>query len=93
MHTKNKLMKNKENKMWKALSVAWNAPEDKNTEIYVNKFYVNYLMNKVILVEFPLGELNRMTVMVPSSYFTPPRARSNSTIYPKLQLEEEWSYS
>ena len=48
MHTKSK-------KMWKALLVVYNAPKEKDTELYAYIFYVKYLINKVILVEFPLG--------------------------------------
>ena len=53
MYVKNELIKNKQNKTWKALLVAKNAPKDKDTEMYAHIFYLNYLINKVILVEFP----------------------------------------
>ena len=32
-HAKNKLMKNKDMKIWKALLVAQNVPKDKDTEV------------------------------------------------------------
>ena len=38
MHTKNKLMKNKKNKIWKELLVASNAPKVRDTEFC----YVDY---------------------------------------------------
>ena len=39
--------------MWKATLVAQNAPKDKDTEMYAYILCVDYLINKVILVEFP----------------------------------------
>ena len=40
--------------MWKEPLVALNAPEDKDPEMYAYISCVNYLINKVILIKFPL---------------------------------------